>query len=257
MNTVAGGTSTGVTLDTNNLRTAMQDLAVKCAAGTFAYASSVSDNTLKAKVNYKGYQLDKIKKEDVDDVCEGIRTATDGVIAAVAGFGVLPADTTDLKTAIDLYRIASQNPRQAIITKSQANKKGTVMIGEVITDLLIAQMDKMVDTLKVSNRGYWDGWKQAREIIDLGSTTAKVRGTVKDELDVPLSNARFSIFKTGTTTLVKMVVTDAKGKFNASGLSPGGFDFKWELTGYVSVDELNVKIAAGKELKRTIVLKKS
>ena len=76
------------------------------------------------------------------------------------------------------------------------------------------------------------------------------------EGDVPKSNLLFSIFKTGTVTLVMKVITDAKGKFNASGLPVGDFDFKWELNTYITVTETNVHIAAGKELKRKIVLKK-
>ena len=67
----------------------------------------------------------------------------------------------------------------------------------------------------------------------------------------------FSFHRTGTPTLIKMVIADAKGKFNASGLPAGNVDFKWELATYITVDELNFRIVAGKEVKRAIVLKKA
>jgi hypothetical protein len=45
-----------------------------------------------------------------------------------------------------------------------------------------------------------------------------------------------------------------KGKFNAAKLPPGNFDFVFEKEGYKTVTETNVKISAGKELKRKIVM---
>lgn len=255
LNIVAGEASTGVTLDTNVLRKAMQDLALKCAAGTFAFASTTNNETLKVKVNFKEYQLKNEKKEDVDDVCEGIQIATNDNIADVVDYGVATTDPADLLTAIGLYRTASQNPRNKIIAKSQAGADAVRMVGEIISDLFENKMDKMIDTLKGSNRTHWNSYQQAREIIDLGSTTAKARGTVLDELDVPKSNVKFSIFNTGTTNLVMSVITDAKGKFNASGIPAGDYDFKWELAGFVTVTETNVHISAGKELQRKIVMK--
>ncbi len=59
----------------------------------------------------------------------------------------------------------------------------------------------------------------------------------------------------GTDSIVKQVITDAEGKFSAAQLPTGDFDFRWELEGYMTVSEGNVHIAAGKELKRKIVMK--
>jgi len=232
----------------------MTTLALKCANATLAFANSTHNNTLAALVNYSESQLNRTKKEDIDDVCQAIHDATDSNIAGASNFGATPTDVTDLQAAIDLYRIASQNPRQAIISKSQAKKQVTNMIREVIDELLVAQLDKMVNTLKPTNKVFCDGFKQAREILDLGTTTAKVRGTVLDEFDVPLKGVIFSILETGTEDEVERVKSDIKGKFNASKLSAGLFDFKWELNGYKTVLETEVKISNGKELKRKVVM---
>jgi len=256
LNQIADGTTKGVTLDTNALRKEMTTLALKCANATLAYANSIHNNTLAVLVNYSESELNRKKKEDIDDVCEAIHDATDTNIAGASNFGVTPTDVTDLQAAIDLYRIASQNPRQAIITKSQAKKQVTEMIREVIDELLVAQLDKMVNTLKATNKVFYDGFKQAREILDLGTTTAKVRGTVLDEEDVPLRGVIFSILDTGTEDEVARVKTDMKGKFNASKLPAGLFDFKWELKDYKTVIETEVKISNGKELKRKVVMER-
>lgn len=256
LNQLGDGTTTGVTLDTKLLRKTMTEHALKCANATLAYANSINNNTLKALVNFTESKLNGMKKEDVDDACQGIHDAANANSAGAFNFGIGAADITDLQTSIDVYRIGTQNPRQAIITKSHAIKQADTMIRETISNLLVGQMDKMVNTLKLTNRGFWDGYKQAREIIDLGTTTAKVRGTVKDINDVPLVDAGFAILKQGTTESVAKTKTDVKGRFNLSHLPSGDFDFIWDLTGYETVTETNVHISAGKELKRRVVMKK-
>ncbi len=254
LNQVVTGTTTGVTLDTNLLRKTMTDYALKCANATKGYANSVNNNTLKALVNYTRAKLDKISKEDVDDVCQTIHDAADDNFAGAAPYGIVATDVTDLQTAINLYRSATQNPRQAIISKSQAVEQSSRMVREVIDDLLEGQLDVMVNTLEITNANFCKGYEQARIIIDLGSTTAKVRGDVRDANTAPLMNVDFTIYETGSLTKVGETSTDVKGKFGISNLPSGNFDFKWEKGGYATVKEENVHIGPGKELKRKIVM---
>jgi len=254
LNIIAGGTSKGVTLDTNAIRKAMTVIALKCANATIAYANATENSTLAALVNFSETKLNRMKKEDIDDICEAIHNATDANFAAVAGYGLIPDDLTDLAAAIALYRISSQNPRQAIITKSEAIRQMETMVADVVDNLLVKQLDKMVNTLKPSNYDFWSGYQQAREVIDLGSTTAKIRGVVLNENDVPLIGVEFKIVKAGTDELVGKVLTDVKGKFNIAKLPAGMVDLRWRFSGYKDVLEPNVKISAGKELKRKIVM---
>ncbi len=254
-NQLGKASTTGVTTDTNVLRDTMTEMALKCANATKAYANSVSNNTLKAQVDYTKSALDDEAKEDIDDVCQQIHDATNANIAGASNFGIALVDVTDLQSAITIYRAASQGTRQAIVNRSQANQQVTQLVREAIDTYLTGQMDAMVNTLKISNNTHWSAYRQAREIINLGSTTAKVRGQVTRENGLFLSNVSFTIYEAGTNSVVKQVITDAEGKFNASQLPAGDFDFKWELEGYMTVNETNVHIAAGKELKRKIVMK--
>lgn len=254
LNQIGGGSTKGVTTDTNLLRAIMTEMALKCAKGTLAYANSINNNTLKEKVNYSQRALDKLKKEDVDDVCQEIHDAANANAAAVANFGVGASDFTDLQTAINVYRTASQNPRAARISITQAKADAEVMVKGIVRNDFEGLMDKMVDTLKSSNLTYWKGYRQAREVINLGSTTAKVRGDVRDVNTSPLKGVKFTIYETGTTTAVGEDTTDTKGNFGISKLPAGNFDFKWEVDGYKTVKETNVHIAAGKELKRKITM---
>ena len=126
------GTTTGVTLDTNLIRKTMTDIAVRCAAATFAYAAFAKNNTLKAQVNFTEAKLNALKKEEVDDVCQTIHDATNANIANAQNYGASPGDVSALQIAINLYRTSVQNPRQAKITKDDAARQ----IKELIRDIM-------------------------------------------------------------------------------------------------------------------------
>lgn len=257
LNQIASGTSKGVTLDTNQIRTTMCDIAFKVGSAVSAYAASVNNNTLRLKVSYSRSAFDRFKKDEVDDICQTIHDEADAHIALAGAFGYVAADVTDLQTAINLYRVSVQDPRQAIISKGQAIANIKLLVREIVGSLFVMQMDKMVNTLLATQANFVKGYFLARETINLGSTTAKVRGTVKDELDVPLIGVKFVIRKTGTNIKIGETLTKPKGTFGIADIPAGDYDFAWSFNGYQTVTETNVHIAAGKELQRKIKLQQN
>jgi len=248
------GTSTGVTLDTNLLRKTMTDIALVCANATFAYAASVNNNTLKALVDFPEYKLNIQKKDEVDDTCEGIHNAINANQIAVTPFGATPADAASLLTSIGLYRTAMQNPRQTIITKSNAILQLEQTISNTIKSLLKDQLDRMVNTLKLSNFNFWDLYYKARDIIDLGSTTGKLRGTIVDNNGNPIVGAAISIHITSQAVEAYHGTTDADGKFNISGILPNDYDIFITATGFQPQSEINVHLSAGQEVNRDYIM---
>src|SRR3972149_1700995 len=224
---IINGTTKGVTLDTILLRKTMTDIAVRCAAATFAYAASQSNNTLKAQVDFTETKLNAKKKDEVDDVCQTIREVTDANIANVSNYGVSAGDTSSLQTAINLYRTSMQNPRQAKITKDEATNEIKKLIRDVIDNSFKDQMDKMVNTLKNSNPRFVSRYFSAREIINLGSTTAKLRGNVFIDADEnPAVNATVILFVTGETTPAYQTKTNTEGYFTLPNLAENDYDLK-------------------------------
>ncbi len=250
LNQKAIETTTGVTLDSNQLRQTMTELALKCGSGTLAYANSVNNNTLAALVNYSEKDLILARKEEVDDLCQTIHDAAAAHLLGISGFGVLADDVAQLQAKINLYRASSQTPRQAIINRGGAIRQLEGIVREVISDLLAGQLDNMVNTLKLTQPDFCRGYFLVRKIVDLGRTTAKIRGRVLDEQDVPLKDVLFRIFKAGTEELVAEQLTDLKGRFNVSHLKMGVVDLFWTKEGYKIVEERGLKIVAGREVQR-------
>lgn len=252
---IADSTTSGVTINTKQVRETMSNIALKCGNAVSAYAFSIGDADLKARVTFTLTELERLKKSEVTNICQVIHDEANTHIAAAGAYGYVAGDVTDLQTAIDLYRTDWQNPRQAQIAKKNAIATIKQIVREVIDEIFKAQMDKMVNTLKPSNPSFVNQYYLSREIIDLGSTSAKVRGEVTSENDgLPLSNVRVTVYETGTTNIVKQVITDGEGKYTTGPLNAGDYDFKWELTGYRTVTENNIHIVAGKEVKRDLVM---
>jgi hypothetical protein len=254
LNVVGSGTTTGVTLDTNLLRKTMSDIAYKCASATFAYASSVNNNTLKAQVDYSRSALDGFKKEDINDICQGIHDVTNTNILAVTPFGAKPLDVTDLQTAINLYAAGMQGPRQQRISISSAKEQIKDNISATINTLLKEQLDRMTDTIKLSKPIYYSEYHLAREIIDLGSTTSKLRGTVKNNADAIIPGAVIQMKITGQATLAYQVTAGADAKYSISPVAANNYDIYCNAPGYQPYLETNVHFAAGKEVKRSFGL---
>ncbi|MBK5285514.1 MAG: carboxypeptidase regulatory-like domain-containing protein [Bacteroidia bacterium] len=112
----------------------------------------------------------------------------------------------------------------------------------------------MVNTIKSTQVSFYNQYYQARIIIDLGSTTGKIRGTIKDSNGDPVPNAIVSLNLTGQAVAKYKNTTDADGKFNIPNVHPDDYDIYVDATGFIQHKEMNVHFAPGKELKRVITL---
>lgn len=251
---VADATTTGVTLDTNQLRAAMVFIALKCGDAVSAYAASVNNNTLRALVTYSQTQMNRFKKEEVDDICEQIHNAANANIGVAGAFGYVATDVTDLFTAIGLYRTSIQNPRQAVITKATAKENIKSISRDIIDNLFKKQMDKMTNTLKATFPDFVSNYFKARIILDLGSTTAKVRGSIKNVEEIPLQGAKFYITLAGDTNKVAETTAQLGGKYALANILPNDYDLYWEHPFYQTALESNLHISAGEEVTRNIEL---
>jgi hypothetical protein len=108
-----------VTLDTMLIRKAMSNIALKCGDAVSAYATGINNNVLRGKVTYTLPQLNRFKKEEVDDICQVIHDEANANILLAGPFGYTPTDVTDLLTAITLYRASMQDPALSPFQKNR------------------------------------------------------------------------------------------------------------------------------------------
>jgi len=252
---IATGTTKGVTTDTNLLRKAMSDLAFKCAAATFAYATAANNNTLKAEVNYTRNALDRLRKEEVDDICQTIHDRANTNFGNVQNYGIVANDITNLQTSITLYRNSSQDPRQKRISISDAKSQIKTLIRQIIDTDFKGLMDKMALTLQLTNSSFVNKYFQAREILDLGTTHTKLRGTVTSNGIDPVVNADVILYTAASATIAYQTKSDTDGKFSINLIIPNlDYDLKITATGFQDYNEPTVHFSPGEEVNRDVVL---
>ncbi len=243
-----------VTLDTILIRSTMSNIALKCGDAVSAYASTINNNVLRGKVTYTLPQLNRFKKEEVDDICQTIHDEANSNILLAGPFGYTATDVTDLQTSIDLYRASMQDPRAFTVSKKQAVANIKLLIREIINIIFKQQIDRMVNTVKATNPDFVQGYYFSREIIDLGSTTAKVRGILRNPEGTFLLGASFYLTKTGMPEKIAETTADADGKYGIANLLPDDYDLYWSALGYQTITETNLHIPAGKEFTRNKVM---
>ncbi|HSP07281.1 MAG TPA: TonB-dependent receptor, partial [Acidobacteriota bacterium] len=83
-------------------------------------------------------------------------------------------------------------------------------------------------------------------------TTGTIAGVIKDETGDAMPGVLVSVVGEKG---IKSVTTDADGKFSVSGLAPGVYDIKAELSGYVTIGQSDVKVDAGATADVPLVMK--
>ena len=75
-----------------------------------------------------------------------------------------------------------------------------------------------------------------------GSTTGTIRGTIQDSSGGVLPGATVTLTNTGTKA-TQTAVSDGRGQYILSGLFPGNYDLKVELSGFKSYEQKAIAIS--------------
>ncbi len=244
---------TGVAAAKKTRKTALIDQMLFIIGALRAYAKATGDDELFNFVNYKRYKLEAQADTVLTQLANSIKDKANLHLAALADYGITAVVMAAYQTAITNYALFVPKPRTARVSKKTVTKNIKDLIKQ-IDELLLDELDALAIQFKVANADFYNNYLSSRIIIDLGSTTAKVRGTVKNAEDVPLVGATFFITLTGQTQKVGETLAVTGGKYGIANLLPNDYDLYWERVGYIQKVETNLHIPAGKEFTRHVVL---
>ena len=80
-------------------------------------------------------------------------------------------------------------------------------------------------------------------------STGTISGEVKDEDGQPLPGALVIV---SSDTAKKSAVTDSSGKYEITGLAPGAYNVKVELSGFASINQPEVQVSTGTDMPFTL-----
>lgn len=135
------------------------------AGSVMAFATVNEDNGLAESMDISPSELRRYRDSVVAQRCQTVYDAANANIAALADFGVLPADTATLQGLINAYVALIAQPRNMIT----ARKGATAEIGTLVRDtmkLLNRRIDRLMIQFKYSHPEFVSQYFDARIIID-------------------------------------------------------------------------------------------
>ena len=231
----------GITRDKTNLKTDLCNTAAGVASIVYAYAVTINSEELKEQANFPVSKLQYLRDELLASVCRNIWGVANTNIAALADYGITAPQLADLLAKTESYENAVPEPRNAVSTRSAQSETIAEKI-KVIDGILRNRMDKLVGQFKSSHNEFYKSYKNNRIIIDPGSSTTQLVGSIKQQgTDVVISGATILVVEKDVAG-----VSNALGKYVIPLAATGFFTIKFTAEGYEEKEVPAVNFALGK-----------
>ena len=235
--TQAADTS-GTTADKNVLKENLILLAADTARKLVAFAKLTKNQKLLKEISYTDSDLRRMPDTILPDTAKLIYDRAQANLPSLVNYLITAATQTAFLQAIADYKLVIASPRVEKVSQVQATKQLAELF--VVGDQALANMDAVVEIVRVNQPNFYAGYKLARKIIETGNTKLTVKGLVTDVLTgAPVPGVTISFWPdgnlmkttaTGDASLVKK--TAAKGGFKVSSLPAGTYRVTLQKVGY-------------------------
>ena len=160
---------------TKNKRDARSNAVKKClaVAGAFySYAVFIGDNDLADRVSYSMYDFNRCRDTIVRDRLELVHNTVQEYIEDMPDYGVTQEDLDELEALTEKYAETCEDPRHAITDRSRATKQLKDLFKNA-DSILKMRLDKMIVQFKENRPDFWQHFKNARKIVNLGHRKRK------------------------------------------------------------------------------------
>ena len=214
---------TGIAENKGQLKTTLCVLSDDYSRKLTTFAKFTNNTLLLREVKISATELKRCADADLKTKAQELYDRAQTNLAALATYGITAATQTTLQTAITAFNTAIPKPRLGINERKQATEQLAVLFKSV--DAALANMDSAVEIIRLTQPNFYNGYKNARKIIETGSNTLAVKGKVIDAINgEPLKNAIISFVLTGDATMMK--TTNGNGKLTKKTAAKGGFMVK-------------------------------
>ena len=232
----------------------VQELLLVCG-GTMAFASNITDNTLRDQMNYSVTDLRRINDETIAPFADNIAAlVTPHLGAGLTGYGVTAAVMTALDGAKTAYETDKSKGRSATVfvatqttqLPSYFNKAKAVLKNE---------MDPVALTLKQSQPAWYDQYKLARVIVNTGAGTTALSGDITETgTGLPIFDATVSITETGLPDIA--IKSDVNGHYRQAPVKRGTKQVVITHSLYEDVALDAFEIKQGQTVVKNVVMKR-
>ena len=162
---------TGYTVQKQNKRNDMSSVLKKVTAGLTAYYSINNQPQEAEKWDETSSMIDGMRDNDIYTYSQRALVASVANVAALAPFGILPADNTSLTTLNADFLLLIESPKNRIGERG-AELNNLERLFEQADNILINKLDPLMRIFETTNPTLYDTYKNARSIDDTGTITA-------------------------------------------------------------------------------------
>jgi len=241
---------TGIAADKTTLKKNLSQSAADICALIFAYASSISNNTMRDAVSFTYTDLFKIKDDKIHETCQNIYNLANTNAAALVPYGISPTMLSAFQQSITDYANIVPKPKSAKAQRAAYTKSINTQTKE-IDKLLTEQLDNLITVFKVSKPDFVNTFRSGRVVIDPNSTVTQLKGKIIDSLTkLPLQGALIEI--TGAKNYT--CKTNKLGFFTQKPIDQGEYTLTITLDGYQTITITTYKAKLGQINKQIIQL---
>lgn len=164
--------TTGVTQSKAGKKDAMAKKAADLAASAYAYAIRQQKPELQSKFDYASSEIRSVDDNNAIHIAQSIVEEAEPLLAELAAFGVSAEEISELKMLIEDFADSIGEKSSVKSGRVSTTKSLNTLFKEVDT-LLKKQLDKLLSRLAESQPEFYQTYKNARVILDLGTRSKK------------------------------------------------------------------------------------
>lgn len=218
----------------NILREALVVLTADYGRKLSAYASFNNKVVLAHEVKFSESKLRQVSDIAVRDYAQIVHERAEPLLAELVQYGINAETQKTLLEAINTYNSSIGKPAVGKIEGAQVTKKLASLFD--IAENALSKMDLAVEIVRLSQPGFYDGYRAARKLSSSGSGSLSVMGFVTDAASgQPLKGVSIWIMLNGEhATDFRTVIKKSaeKGGFNVKSLPEGVYSVLLKKVGY-------------------------
>ncbi|MDP3435264.1 MAG: carboxypeptidase-like regulatory domain-containing protein [Bacteroidota bacterium] len=235
--TQAADTS-GTTAEKNDYNENLVVVAADTSRKLMAYAKLSKNQKLLKEISFTETDLRRLPDTILPDTAQLIYDRAQTHLAPLADYMVTAETQAALLQAITDSKRTLASPRVEKVSQVQATKQLAELF--VTGDEALANMDAVVEIVRLTQANFYAGYKSVRKIIEAGNRKMSVKGLVTDgQTGEPVKGVAISFWLDGDATktyaaeeasLVKK--TAKKGGFYVSSMPAGIYRVTLQKAGY-------------------------
>jgi len=236
----------GLSTGKSQFRSTLVTLTIDASRKMQAYSKMENNQLLMSETKFTESELKNSTDNELKTYAQGTYDRGQTNLTGLAPYGINAESQTALLKVINDFTVSIPQPRIGTIETKQSTEQISKTFAA--TDVALANIDTLVEIIRISQPEFYSGYKSARKIIETGTGTLSVQGLIIDaSTGQGLKGVNVSFALSGAnSTAVTDKITAEKGGFNIKTLPEGTYNVSMKKNGYT--DQLSTLAVTNGEL---------